>query len=282
MLPRGGCSATSRSPPCTPAAGPSSSCSRPRRAAVRPRLGPARPAARRALGACTTPAGCTGDVKPGQPAARPDGRRPAPPLAGRLRLGAADRGPGDPDGTPGYVAPEARVPTMAVPTHDHYAAGMTAAELTGRPHGRHASRAGHRCVRWSARSPTPTRATGPPPPPRPAPGCGRSAYRGPRGMRSTSRASPSRAGSRGHGGRAGEAAEGQRDEARSSPSIPSTSSAFRPATRRDEETVTVAHQGVCAARGPVPDRRCAGSSCGYRRWTGRAAADARSRRTTRR
>jgi serine/threonine protein kinase len=74
------------------------------------------------------------DIKPGNLLLEPSG-------TGRPHLWLADLGSarrvgehGPPDGTPGYVAPEARLPAAAEPTHDLYAAGITAAELlTGRP-----------------------------------------------------------------------------------------------------------------------------------------------------
>jgi serine/threonine protein kinase len=74
------------------------------------------------------------DVKPGNLLLEPS-------ATGRRHLWLADLGSarrvgehGPPDGTAGYVAPEARTPTTASPTQDLYAAGITAAELlTGRP-----------------------------------------------------------------------------------------------------------------------------------------------------
>ncbi len=69
------------------------------------------------------------DVKPGNLLLEP--LDSGPPHLWLADLGSARRAGehGPPDGTPGYVAPEARVPGRAAPAHDLYAAGMTAAEL---------------------------------------------------------------------------------------------------------------------------------------------------------
>jgi serine/threonine-protein kinase len=75
-----------------------------------------------------------GDVKPGNLLLEPT--EAGPPHLWLADLGSARRigAPGPPDGTAGYVAPEARAGAPAHPRADLFAAGVTAAELlTGRP-----------------------------------------------------------------------------------------------------------------------------------------------------
>ena len=75
-----------------------------------------------------------GDVKPGNLLLEPT--EAGPPHLWLADLGSARTigASGPPDGTPGYVAPEARAEAPAHPRADLYAAGVTAVELlAGRP-----------------------------------------------------------------------------------------------------------------------------------------------------